>query len=96
MYEVNPEDGAGNEFTILKSFKNELKKVHFKILRVTKNLELLGNLVKTEPILWNLVKILEIWVHNTCTISLCSPSTKIDEEIGSSNDVLVAIGICSN
>ena len=79
MYEVNPEDGAGNEFTILKSFKNELKKVHFKILRVTKNLELLGNLVKTEPILWNLVKILEIWDDHTSATIFLSPSAEIDE-----------------
>jgi hypothetical protein len=60
MYEVDVVCGVGDECAVLKSFKNELKKVPFKILGLAENVESLGNLVKLEPVLRSLGEILEI------------------------------------
>jgi hypothetical protein len=63
---------------------------------MTKNVDFMGNFVKLEPIFRILVKILEIWVHNTSTIRILSPSAKIYEEVGSAKDVVMVIGIWSD
>ena len=80
MYKVYSEDGAGNEFIILESFKNELLMVPFKILGIAENVELLGNFVKFEPILRIFVKILKIkiWADQSSAIRVLSPSAEIN------------------
>ena len=78
MYKVYSEDGAGNEFIFLESFKNELLMVPFKILGVAENVELVGNFVKFEPILKIFVKILEIWADQASAIIFLSPSAEIN------------------
>ena len=90
---IYAEDGAVDDFSQVRSFKNELKKVTFQIFWMPKNMKLVGNLVKFEPIIKILVKILEILVNSTSTLRLWSPSANINREVGSTKDVVLVTSI---